>query len=545
MKRTLFWKSVFIVVVILLCLVAITGIPNGFGWQAWKKSIIGNVHLGLDLQGGTYLILNVNVDDAVRAETSQAMQRLQADLTSKGIAYGSIIQPDPKNHPELISVKGVAATRGGDFNAAVQTDLGSNYSMQEIGSGNYDLSLSSSAANGIRQHALTQSIETISNRVNQLGVTEPTVQAHGLGAYQILVQLPGITDADRVKQVMQETAQLQFRLGKAGPFPSEAAARAQYGGILPEDSEILPGKNIGGGSASTTAGSSDWYVLSRSAVVSGSDLRDAQPQTSNNGQLEVNFTLTRDAGQRFGNFTAANIGKPLAIVLDNRVQEYATIDNRIDDQGVITGSFTPQQASDLGLVLRSGALPASISYAQDEEVGPSLGADSIREGIGAAIAGFLLVAGFMLFYYHGAGINAVLALVLNLVILMAFMSLASATLTLPGIAGIILTIGMAVDSNVLIFERIREEMRHGKSVPASVEIGFRQAFITILDTHVTTVVSAVFLFLFGTGPIKGFALTLTVGLIANLFTAVFISRVIFDYVLMRQQGVRGARLSIG
>jgi preprotein translocase subunit SecD len=542
MKRNLLWKSVFIVVVILLCLLAITGIPNGLGWQSWKESIIGNIHLGLDLQGGTHLILQVNADDAVRAETSQSMQRLQADLTSKGIAYTSITQPDPQKQPQLISVKGIPATRGGDFAAAVQNDLGSNYTEQQIGNGNYDLTLTNAEANSIRQHALTQSIETIGNRINQLGVTEPTVQAHGLGAYQILVQLPGISDADRVKQVMQETGQLQFRLGKAGPFSSEAAARAQYGGILPEDSEILPGKNIGGG---TAASGSEWYVLSRSAVVSGNDLRDAQPQTDNNGQMQVSFTLTRDAGQRFGNFTATNVGKPLAIVLDNQVQEYATIQSRIDDQGRITGQFTPQQASDLALVLRSGALPASITYLEQQVVGPSLGADSIREGITAAIVGFLLVAGFMLFYYHGAGINAVLALVLNLVILMAYMSLVSATLTLPGIAGIILTIGMAVDSNVLIFERIREEMRHGKSVPASVEIGFRQAFITILDTHVTTVVSAIFLFLFGTGPIKGFAVTLTAGLIANLFTAVFISRVIFDYVLLRQQGVRGAKLSIG
>lgn len=543
MKRILLYKSIFIVVVVLCCLAAITGVPKGLGWQAWKTSILSNIHLGLDLQGGTHLILQVNVDDAVAAETAQAAQRLQADLSSKGIAFNSLGQPDPKGHPELISVQGLNPTRVGDFRTAVQNDLGPNYDIRAVSSGNFDLTLNAATVASAKDRALTQSIETISNRVNQLGVTEPTVQAHGLGAYQILVQLPGITDPDRVKQVMQETAQLQFRLGKAGPFTSEAAARAQYGGVLPEDSEILPGKNIGGTSANSTG--SDWYVISRSAVVSGSDLRDAQPQTDNNGQMEVSFTLTRDAGQRFGAFTSANVNRPLAIVLDNQVQEYATIQTRIEDQGRITGSFSNQQASDLALVLRSGALPASITYLQDVEVGPSLGADSIHEGVMAAITGFLLVAGFMLFYYHGAGINAVLALVLNLVILMAYMSLVSATLTLPGIAGIILTIGMAVDSNVLIFERIREEMRHGKSVPAAVDIGFRQAFITILDTHVTTVVSAIFLFLFGTGPIKGFAVTLTAGLIANLFTAVYISRVIFDYVLLRQQGVRGAKLSIG
>jgi len=543
MKRTLLYKAIFIVVVVLACLLAITGIPNGLGWQAWKASTISHIHLGLDLQGGTHLILTVNVDDAVRSQTGQDTERLRADLTSKGISFTSLTQPDPKGHPERITVQGIPLNKGSDFRALVQSDLGPNYNISEIGTGNYDLSLNAATVSSIKENAVTQSIETISNRINQLGVTEPTVQRHGLGAYEILVQLPGITDMDRVRSVMQDTAQLQFRLGKAGPFPSEAAARAQYGGILPEDSEILPGKSIGGGA--NASGSSDWYVVSRSSVVSGNDLRDARPSTDNNGQTEVSFTLTRDAGQRFGAFTSANINHPLAVVLDNQVQEYANIEGRIEDQGRITGSFTRQQAEDLALILRSGALPATITYQQNEVVGPSLGADSIHEGIVAALAGFLLVAGFMLFYYHGAGINAVLALVLNLIILMAYMSLVSATLTLPGIAGIILTIGMAVDSNVLIFERIREEIRHGKSVPAAVDIGFRQAFITILDTHVTTVVSAIFLFLFGTGPIKGFAVTLTVGLIANLFTAVYISRAIFDWVLLRQQGIRGAHLSIG
>lgn len=542
MKKILLWKSVFIVVVVVICILAITGIPNGLAWSAWKQSILSRVHLGLDLQGGTHLILQVHADDAVRAETSQAMQRLRSDLTSHGIAFASLVQPDPQGQPQRIQITGLDERRAGDFNNLVQTDLGSDYTVTRNGNGAYTMDLNAAAAAQIRSRALTQSIETISNRIDALGVTQPTVQAHGLGAYQILVQLPGITDSARVKEVMQETAQLQFRLGMAGPFPSAAAARAQYGGILPEDSVILPGKNIGGASDSS---SGEWYVVSRSSPVSGSDLRDAQPGVDQTGRIDVNFTLTTAAGRRFGNFTAAHINQPLAVVLDNKVQEYATIQQRIDDQGQITGNFTQQQANDLALILRSGALPASISYLEDENVGPSLGADSIREGVLAAIVGFLLVAGFMLVYYHGAGINAVVALVLNLVILMAFMAVTNATLTLPGIAGIILTIGMAVDANVLIFERIREEMRHGKSVPASVDIGFRQAFITILDTHVTTIVSAVFLFLFGTGPIKGFAVTLIAGLVANLFTAVYISRVIFDYVLVRQQGMRGAKLSIG
>lgn len=540
MRRILMWKSIVIVVAVLCCLLAITGIPSGLGWQAWKASTLARIHLGLDLQGGTHMILTVNVNDAVRTETTQAIERLQQDLTAKGIGFTSLTQPDPQNHPEIIQIQGVPANRAGDFNTIAQNDLGANYEIHELSATSYSMTLLPAEVADIKNHAVDQTIETISERINQLGVTEPTVQRHGMGDYQILVQLPGITDSARVKQVMSEQAMLEIRLVAGGPFASESDALSQYGGVLPAGDQILPGNNIGG-----TAGTgSGYYVLSRVPVVTGQDLRTAQAATGNTGGPIVQFTLTTDAGRRFGEFTQANVGKDLAVVLDNRVVEAAVIEGRIEDQGEIEGSFTRQQASDLAMILRSGALPASITPLDEEVVGPSLGADSIHEGIIAALTGFLVVAGFMLFYYHGAGVNAVLALVLNLVILMAYMAMVQATLTLPGIAGIILTIGMAVDSNVLIFERIREEIRHGKSIPAAVDIGFRQAFITIVDTHVTTVVSAMILFFFGTGPIKGFAITLTAGLIANLFTAVFISRVIFDYVLLRQQQVRGARLSI-
>lgn len=543
MRQNLRWKTLFIVVVVVACILGITGIPSGLSGKAILASTIGRVHLGLDLQGGTHLILQVHVNDAVNAETDQAMGHLQDDFTKQGIP-ATVGKPDPKNHPERIVVQGVPPEKAGDFRSLVDNDLGSNYDLKPLpGSATgYELDMKATAVSALKERALQQSIETISNRINQLGVTEPTVQQHGLGAYQILVQLPGIDDPARVRNVMQQSGQLSIHLVQGGPFPDQATALAQYDGVLPEGSILLPGGNIGESSDSTTG--QQWYVLQRTAVVSGNDLRDAQPQSdmSRGGAMAVGFTLTRAAGRRFGVFTGQNVGKQLAVVLDNRVKEAAVIQSRIDEQGQITGSFTPQSAHDLALVLRSGALPASFSYLDEEVVGPSLGADSIHDGVVAAITGFLVVALCMLIYYRGAGINAVLALVLNLVILMAYMAWVSATLTLPGIAGIILTIGMAVDSNVLIFERIREELRHGKSVPAAVDIGFRQAFITILDTHVTTVVSAVILFLFGTGPIKGFAVTLTVGLIANLFTAVFVSRVIFDYVLERMP--RGARLSV-
>jgi preprotein translocase subunit SecD len=284
-------------------------------------------------------------------------------------------------------------------------------------------------------------------------------------------------------------------------------------------------------------------VVARSSAVAGHDLRQARVgRDPQNGGANVQFNLTRDGGQRFQQFTSAHINDKLGVILDNKVMEVANIKSEISDSGEITGRFTDQQAGDLALILNSGALPASIHYLEERTVGPSLGLDSIRQGVRAAIIGMVAVMVFMLIYYKGAGINADLSLFLNLVILLGFMGYFGAVLTLPGIAGVILTVGMGVDSNVLIFERIREELRNGKTPPSAVEQGFGHAWLTIIDTHVTTIVSAVILFLFGTGPVKGFAVTLSFGLFANLFTAVFVSRVIFDSNLNRHQ--RGEALSI-
>ncbi|HVP64448.1 MAG TPA: protein translocase subunit SecD, partial [candidate division Zixibacteria bacterium] len=324
------------------------------------------------------------------------------------------------------------------------------------------------------------------------------------------------------------------------PYPSEQAALAAHGGVLPPDSVIVKGKTQSAGNGGEPV--TNYYILSRSSAVTGRDLRGAEPGRDENGAPDVNFTLTREGGQRFYAFTSEHVGQPLAIVLDGKVQEVANIREAIRDSGRISGRFTEQQVQDLAMTLRSGALPAGIKYLEERTVGPSLGADSIRQGVKAAIYGMAAVMIFMLVYYRFAGVNADLALVLNLVILLGFLGFSGATLTLPGIAGLILTVGMGVDSNVLIFERIREELRAGKTPPSAVEQGFGHAWLTIVDTHVTTIVSAAILFLFGTGPVKGFAVTLTFGLLANLFTAVFVSRVIFDSILNRHQ--RGEALSI-
>jgi preprotein translocase subunit SecD len=366
------------------------------------------------------------------------------------------------------------------------------------------------------------------------------IQEHGLGQYQILVQLPGVDDPARVKDIMQSTAMLELKLSLGGPYSSEQEALQQKGGVMPPDAELLPGRN-----PHPVSGEDNqvWYFISRASAVTGRDLRGADPSRSQDtNQPRVNFVLTTEGGRKFYAFTSAHVGEGLAVVLDHKVMEVANIKEPIRDQGEIEGGFTEESAKDLALTLRSGALPAGIKYLEERTVGPSLGADSIREGVRAAVVGMVAVLIFMLIYYRWAGVNADVALILNLIILLGFMGYFGAVLTLPGIAGVILTVGMGVDSNVLIFERIREELRNGKTPPSAVEQGFGHAWITIVDTHVTTIVSAAILFIFGTGPVKGFATTLVFGLAANLFTAVFVSRVIFDWVLSRKQ--RGEALSI-
>jgi preprotein translocase subunit SecD len=379
----------------------------------------------------------------------------------------------------------------------------------------------------LEQKTVTQAIETIRDRVDSLGTFEPLIAPYSLGENQILVELPGVSDLDKVKAMIQSTARLEIHavVGDGSGFPDEASALATVNGALPPDEEIVHGS----GTMATGSDSDKVFIIERAPVVSGSDFRSATPgSNSNTGKLTVNFTLTDEAGDRFWDYTSANVGKYMAIVMGNRIREVAVINSGIRDQGLIEGGFTQEEVNDLSKMLRTGALPASLVFLEDRTVGASLGADSIREGVTAAVVGVLVVMAFMLIYYRSSGINADLALFLNLVILLGFMGFSGATLTLPGIAGVILTIGMGVDSNVLIFERIREEIRAGKAASAAVDQGFAHAWVTIVDTHVTTIVSAAILFLFGTGPVRGFATTLTFGLAANLFTAVYVSRVIFE-----------------
>ena len=541
MNKTLLWRLVFIVGTLLFFLFGIFGIPKGLGRESLLSALGDHIHLGLDLKGGTHLILQVQVNDAVNATAQNAMEVLKEQLRAHKIDFTDISQPDPQNNPDHIAIKGVAPAARSDLRSIVEERL-PEYDIASGANDTWNMSMKPSNLNDLKNRAVTQSIDTIRNRIDALGVSEPTIQEHGLGQYQILVQLPGVDDPERVKEIMQNTAMLEIKQVTGGPYPSQAAALQANNGIIPADQLLLPGNTLGGRSEGE-----QWYLVSRVSPISGKDLRHADPSTDQNAQPDVNFQLTRDGGQRFFNFTSAHVKDSLAVVLDGKVREVASIDEPIHDQVQIRGHMDSQAAKDLAMILNSGSLPASIRYLEERTVGPSLGADSIRSGVLAAVIGMTAVLIFMLIYYRGAGVNADVALIMNLIILLGFLGWSTiagvnVALTLPGIAGVILTVGMGVDSNVLIFERIREELRNGKTPPSAVDQGFSHAWITIVDTHVTTIVSAAILFIFGTGPVKGFATTLTFGLLANLFTAVFVSRVIFDWVLSRKQ--RGEALSI-
>jgi preprotein translocase subunit SecD len=538
MNKDLLWKLVAIVGVLLVFLFGIFGIPQSLSGSGLLTAMTNRIHLGLDLRGGTHLILQVQVNDAINVDSDNAVEILKEQLNKKKIAFADISKPDPTNNPDKIVIKGMSADGRKDL-LDIANDRLPEYNVTSGADNTWDLAMKPQTLSDLKNRAVSQAIETIRNRIDSLGVSEPTIQEHGLGQYQILVQLPGVDDPGRVKDIMQSTAMLEIKQVLGGPYPSEQAALQEKGGVLPPDAMLMQGH----GAPGAQSGDQAWYLVSKVSAVRGKDLRDAQPSTDQNGQPNVRFQLTGEGGQRFYNFTSAHVGDSLGVVLDNRVQEVANIKEAIRDTGEISGGSMGQQgAKDLSMILRSGALPAGIKYLEERTVGPSLGTDSIRAGVRAAVVGMLAVLIFMLIYYRAAGINADIALILNLIILLGFMGFFEAVLTLPGIAGVILTVGMGVDSNVLIFERIREEVRNGKTAASAVDQGFSHAWITIVDTHVTTIVSAAILFLFGTGPVKGFAVTLTFGLLANLFTAVFVSRVIFDWVLSRKE--RGEALSI-
>jgi len=521
-------RSIVILVVIVACIIGIIGFPKSVA--DLKRNWQNNIRLGLDLKGGSHLVLQVQVQDAVKAEADQAIERLKDDLKKQNITWASMDRNDPQRVEDAdsvqITIKGIPATQTSAFRTLINEKY-NDWVLTAQNSADYTMQIKPSDLVALKRDTVEREIQTISNRINQLGLTEPSVQQYGRAGdqYQVLVQLPGVDDPARVKELIGTTAVLEIDEVKEGPFASREAAMAQHGGILPLNTKLAKALPRGGSEGD------QWYLLAKSPVITGREMRNARPGQDEFRKWETNFTLSQDGGKRFGQFTEKNVGNRLAVVLDKSIVSVATIQSRIEDSGRITGLGSEEESVDLSRYLRSGSLPAGINYLEERSVGPSLGADSIHEGFLAGIFGLLAVIIVMLVYYKRSGVNAVLALLFNTVILLAAISYFHAVLTLPGIAGVILTIGMAVDSNVLIFERIREELRAGKAVVAAVDAGFGKAWWTIVDTHVTTIVSCAFLFLFGEGPVRGFAVTLTIGLAANVFTAVFVSRTIFIWEL--------------
>ena len=509
------------------------------GFPPSLANMEARIQLGLDLKGGTHLILGVVTDDAVRAETDRAIERLRQVLERDNVRF----RQDARLEVNHFRIAGVDSSRRSDFRRILNEEFPEWNVVSTTGSppDTYLVRMEAAAENGFRDQAVVQAMLTIRNRVDGLGVTEPVIQRYGgAGRYEILVQLPGVDDSDRVRRVVQSTSFLELKLADSGPFPSEQAARVNYGGTLPADLELMESAE-----RDATGSSEEWYAVRRVAAITGRDLRSAYTSRDENNRPAVGFTLTPDGSRRFGRVTEENIGRTLAIVLDERIQSAARIEERISYSGIIRGGssgFTLQEAQDLALVLRSGALPASLEYLAESQVSASLGADSIRQGVLAGVVALVAVVLFMLFYYRMSGVNATVAMILNILILFSALAYFGAALTLPGIAGVILTIGVGIDSNILIFERIREELRSGKTPVSSVATGFSRVFITLVDTHMAALISAMFLFLFGTGAVRGFAVTLVIGLVTNLFTSVFVSRTLFEWLLSRRR--RADSLSI-
>lgn len=514
MQKNLRWRMLAIVGVVVLAT-----------WAVYPPG--EKVRLGLDLGGGVQLVVRVETDEALRVESEANAQQLSEQLHGQGMGAASVFVTSPTE----LRVEGVPPHRDTEVRQLADQELASTYDRVSDAAGAHTFRMRPSVESDLRNQSVRQALQTIERRVNEFGVSEPVVAPYGVGGDRILVQLPGVADVARAKEVMGSPALLELRLVEAGPERSRETLLQARNGVVPRDMEVATGVGdvpIPGSSEAV------YYLVRRVPVVTGRDLRNARPSLDENNQPAVSFSLNREGGRRFGAVTSQNIGRRLAIVLDGRVHSAPFIEGRVATEGQIAGGFSQDEASDLALVLRSGALPAPLTYLEQRRLSPSLGTDSIRAGLMASIAGLMVISLFMLAYYRLAGINAVLAVCLNLLILLSCLVYVGAALTLPGIAGVVLTIGIGVDSNVLIFERIKEEVRLGKGARAAVRVGFDRVFFTILDTHIASLIAAAFLFQFGSGPIRGFATTLFFGLISNVFTAVFVSRTLFEWVLRRR-----------
>ncbi|MFM9905437.1 MAG: protein translocase subunit SecD [Pyrinomonadaceae bacterium] len=533
-----------------------------FTWEGVKTNLAQNINLGLDLKGGSHLVMRVKTEDylkhltenneiaalqAAKAAKDDAGQPLpvgDASYTAENGTYQITLNvTDPAKVPAVLDAIKKKVDLANWTESSSQTSI--------------FWSLSRQMQAKLKDQATDQAYKIIESRINAFGVKEPTLQRQGASdSGQILLQMPGVENPERVKDLVKGESRLELMKIISPPnptpvqtYPTKEAALQTIGGKESDTRKVLVYAERDETPKTSPTPAADqkpkqYVVVENPAVVDGNELRDAAAIQGKGGgsDYQISFSFKPNGAQKFGDWTGKNIGNYMAVVLNGEVKSAAYIKSQIFDSGEISGRFTKATADDLALTLKSGALPAAVEYQEERTVGPSLGADSIKAGVSASVGGLVLVIVFMLFYYRGSGVNAVVALAMNMVLTVAALIVFGSTLTLPGIAGLILGIGMAVDSNVLIFERIREEIRLGFSVPESISLGFDRAFVTIIDTHITTIISSVILYVTGSGPIKGFAVTLILGLLINLFTAVFVSRTIFNWELARNPNMQ--KLSI-
>ncbi len=530
MSRTITWK-----------LASIVGAVGASVWLFYPPR--ETINLGLDLQGGSHLVLQVETSAAVKSEMDLATNRIGQMLKEKAISYTAITSAAGGDG---LNVQGTDPARAADVREILDAIV-PGWSVAPL-----EADWAVRVPDAVRRQIESTSVETtltvLRQRIDELGVKEPIIQKQGSSGDRIVVELPGLEDPERAKGVLQDQAVLEWKAvwyppgvndfeGWRPPATKDAIVQ-MLGGAVPPNVELVPEIYLESNGARTEF----WWPLQSIAAIVGNDLRSARRGADAMQRNVVDFVLSPEAGKRFEAATRENLHKKMAIVLGSTkgkvVVSAPVINDVIGDRGQISGRFDVKSAEDLALKLRSGAIPTAVTIIEERTVGPSLGRDSIRAGVLASLLGFAGVAAFMLIYYRLSGVNAVIALLMNVVLVLGAMAYFGSTLTLPGIAGLILTVGMAVDSNVLIFERIREEMRLGKAVRTAIDQGFSRAFGTIVDTHVTTVVSAFFLFTYGTGPVRGFAVTLVIGLAFSMFTSVFVSRVIFDLVLGDRRNVQ-------
>ncbi len=571
-KKNLLQRTIIIAIVTLVGLYIVIG-PHrrphlkDFTWAGIKNSLRENIRLGLDLKGGSHLVMRVKTEETLKRLTENNAVAAQKAAQDAGFQV-KLLPSQTTNGNYIFSLEAADPAKVNDIRDTVNKKFDVNEWVPSVNGNTVSWSLTKPAQTLLADQATQQALKIIDTRINAVGVAEPTLQLHGAqSSHQILLQMPGIQDPERVKSLLVGESRLELVrvVNPSDPFPAQAPASSMSPVTFNtrEEAQAALGSNAASPrlkilpyaerNEPTAAAKQDpnapkptkFVVVETPAVIDGSELRDSQavPTRAGGDDYEIHFQLKPSGAQKFGEWTGSNINANMGVVLNDEVKSIAFIRSRIDDSGMIEGHFTKDSATDLTLTLKSGALPAPIEYQEERTVGPSLGQDSINAGVLASVVGLAMVVLFMLVYYRGSGVNAVVALLLNMILMMAALVLFKATLTLPGIAGIILTIGMAVDSNVLIFERIREELRTGKTVPSAVDQGFGRAFVTIIDTHVTTIISSLFLFVFGTGPIRGFAVTLVLGLVVNLFSAVYVSRTIFIWLLSRK-GRRAETLSI-